>query len=233
MPADFHLDQVLGQQQVEAVLAEHQLAQQLMCHTVGVLGQRRQGFALTGRAGDARVIQRSPWRHRPEPLLACFGRFALAQQHRQRPAQGIAEAVLVILGRPQAQLEQRGRQRRRGIEQRQGGLELVGGDFAVVGDFHQNADHFPPTERHPQAHARLQPGTWDSGRGAIVEQAAQGRRQGEAQDGVGHAGISRHKRLKDHAHVGASLLAMAACQSTFMLLIHRHREQARSHKDCA
>jgi hypothetical protein len=55
--ADFDLHQVLGQQQVEAVLAQHQLAQQLMGHAVRVLGQRRQGFALARRAGDARVIE--------------------------------------------------------------------------------------------------------------------------------------------------------------------------------
>jgi len=30
--------------------------------------------------------------------------------------------------------------------------------------------------------------------------------------------------------VGASLLAMAGCLSALMLLIHRYREQARSHK---
>jgi hypothetical protein len=44
--ADFDLHQVLGQQQVEAVFAQHQFAQQLMGHAVRVLGQRRQGFAL-------------------------------------------------------------------------------------------------------------------------------------------------------------------------------------------
>ncbi|AHL33571.1 hypothetical protein CD58_11970 [Pseudomonas brassicacearum] len=33
--------------------------------------------------------------------------------------------------------------------------------------------------------------------------------------------------------VGASLLAIAAGQSTSMLLIRRHREQARSHRNCA
>jgi hypothetical protein len=33
----------------------------------------------------------------------------------------------------------------------------------------------------------LQLGAQDPGRGAVIEQAAQGRRQGEAQNGVGHA----------------------------------------------
>ncbi len=33
--------------------------------------------------------------------------------------------------------------------------------------------------------------------------------------------------------VGASLLAMAECQALFMLLNHRYREQARSHRDLA
>ena len=189
--ADFHLHQILGQQQIEAVLAQHQFAQQLMGDAVGVLGQGCQGFTLARGAGDARVIKAGAGRGGPEAFLARFGQFALAQQHRQRPAQGVAEAVLVILGGPQAQLEQRRRQRWRGVEQGQGRLELFRRDFAGVGDLHQNPDHLPPAERHPQAHARLQLRAQDPGRGAIIEQAAQGRRQGEAQNGVGHAGGSR------------------------------------------
>ena len=41
-------------------------------------------------------------------------------------------------------------------------------------DFHQNPDHLPPAERHPQAHARLQLLTQHTGRRPVVEQAAQG-----------------------------------------------------------
>ena len=48
------------------------------------------------------------WRDGPQVVLP-----ALAQQHRQGPAQGVAQAVLIVLGGPQAQLEQRRGQRRR------------------------------------------------------------------------------------------------------------------------
>ncbi len=95
--ADLYLHQALGQQQVKAVLAQHQFAQQLMGDAMGVLGQGGQGFTLARGAGDARVIQACAGRDRPEALLARFGRLALTQQHGQRPAQGVAQAVLVIL----------------------------------------------------------------------------------------------------------------------------------------
>jgi hypothetical protein len=124
--ADFDLHQVLGQQQVEAVFAQHQFAQQLMGHAVGCWASVARASRWRG-AGDARVIEAGAGRDGPETLLARLGQFALAQQHRQRPAQGVAEAVLVILRRPQAQLEQCGRQRRRGIEQGQRRFEFSAG----------------------------------------------------------------------------------------------------------
>jgi len=149
-----------------------------MGHAVWMLRQGGQGLTLARGAGDARVFEACAGRHRPETLLTRFGQFALAQQHRQRPAQGIAQAVLVILRGPQAQLEQRGRQRRCGVEQGNSRLELFGRHFAVVGNFHQNADHFPAPERHAHAHAWLQLRTRHAGRGPVIEQAAQGRGQG-------------------------------------------------------
>ena len=149
-----------------------------MGHAVWVLCQGGQGLTLARGAGDARVVEACARHHRPETLLARFGQFALAQQHRQRPAQGIAQAVLVILRGPQAQLEQCGRQRRRGVEQGNCRLELFGRHFAVVGDFHQNTDQFPAPEWHAHTHARLQLRTRHAGRGPVIEQAAQGRGQG-------------------------------------------------------
>ncbi|MNT00072.1 hypothetical protein D3C72_1344900 [compost metagenome] len=109
--------------------------------------------------------------------------------------------MLVILGRPQAQLEQRGRQRWRSVEQGQGRLEFLDRHFAGVGDFHQNTDHLPSAERYPQAHAGVQLGAQDAGRSAVVEQAAQRRRQGEAQNGVGHAGDLDQRKIKAGLHV--------------------------------
>ena len=178
MLADFHLHQAFGQQQVEAVFAQQQFAQQLMRDPVRMLGQCRQGFTLARCAGDARVVKTCAGHRRPEALLARFGRFALAQQHGQRPAQCVTQAVLIILGGPQAQLEQRGGQWRCGVEDRHRWLEFLRRDFAVIGDFHQDADHFPAPKRHPHAHARLQLRPQYAGRSPVVEQAAQGRGQG-------------------------------------------------------
>ena len=120
-----------------------------------MLGEGGQGLTLFRRAGDARVIESGAGSHLPESFLARFGGFALAQQHRQGPAQGVAEAVLVILRCPQAQLEQRRRQRRMLIEDGHGRFEFFSRDFTVVSDFHQNANHLAATERHAHAHAGL------------------------------------------------------------------------------
>ncbi len=158
-----------------------------MRHPVRVLGKGGQGFALLGRAGDARIIDAGARGYVPEAFLATFGQFALTQQHRQGPAQCVPEAVLVVLRCPQAQFEQRGWQRRFAVEQGDSRLELVGRHLAVIDHFHQNADHFPASERHSQTHARLQGAARHARRGAVVEQAAKRRGQGKAQDGVGHA----------------------------------------------
>ncbi|RMS69626.1 hypothetical protein ALP62_03264 [Pseudomonas syringae pv. aceris] len=82
MAADLDVHQFLGQQQVEAVLVEHQLAEQLMRHPVRVLGKGGQGLALLGRAGDARIVDAGTRCNVPEAFLAAFGQFALTQQHR-------------------------------------------------------------------------------------------------------------------------------------------------------
>ncbi|MCY1407816.1 hypothetical protein D9M71_231250 [compost metagenome] len=76
-----------------------------MGNAMGVLGQRRQGFALFWGAADTRVFEAGARGYLPEPFLTSLGRVTLAQQHWQRPAQGVAQAVLVILGCPQAQFE--------------------------------------------------------------------------------------------------------------------------------
>ncbi|MNN42445.1 hypothetical protein D3C81_1566260 [compost metagenome] len=178
--AYFNLNQLLGQQQVEAVLAQHQFAQQCVGHAVGVLRQGRQGFALPWRAGDARVVQACPRGHLPESLLARLGRLALAQQHRQRPAKGVAEAVLIILRGPQAQLEQCRRQWRHRVEQGNGRLQLVGRYLAGFADFDEDADHLASTERYANTHARGQRLARHARRCPVVEQPPQGRGQGKA-----------------------------------------------------
>ncbi|MCY1361220.1 hypothetical protein D9M69_478800 [compost metagenome] len=185
-----HLDahQAFLAQQVEAVLVQLQLAQQRMGHAVRVLGDGLQRVALARRAGQARVVEAGTVGDVPEALLARLGRFALAQQHRQRPAQGVAEAVLVVLRGPQAQPEQRRRQRRLGVEQFQRRPELVRRHLAVGDPLDQHADHLAAPERHAQAHPRLQARGGDAGGRAVVEQAAQRRGQGEAQDRLGVGG---------------------------------------------
>ncbi len=139
---------------------------------MGMLRDGLQRFTLAWRAGQPRVVEAGAFGQMPETLLARFGGLALAQQDRQRPTQGVAKAVLVILRRPQTQPEQRRRQRRAGIQQFQGGAELVVRNRAAVGQFHQYADHLAPAERHPQPNAGQQCGMRHAGRGAIVEQSA-------------------------------------------------------------
>ncbi|MNN06757.1 hypothetical protein D3C81_1195580 [compost metagenome] len=78
MAADLDLHQVLGQQQVKAVLVQVELGQQAVGHAVRVLGQGLEGVALARRAGDARVFQAGTGGNVPEAFLAHFGGFALA-----------------------------------------------------------------------------------------------------------------------------------------------------------
>src|SRR5690606_4304264 len=107
-----------------------------MGHAMRVLCQRLERVALAWGAGQAWVVYAGALAGQPVALLARFGRLALAQQYRQGPAQGVAEAVLVVLRCPQAQFEQRRWQRWASIEQFQGGLELVEWDFALAADLH-------------------------------------------------------------------------------------------------
>ncbi|MNF32981.1 hypothetical protein D3C84_137830 [compost metagenome] len=193
MPAYLDAHQALLVQQAEAVPAQLQLAKQLLGDAVRVLGDGLQGLALARRAGQARVIQLGACGQVPETLLTNLRRLALTQQYRQRPAEGVAQAVLVILRRPQAQLEQRGRQRRLGVEQLPGGFELVCRYLAVIRHLDQDADQLAPTKGHAQPSARLQGTARHAGRCPVVEQAAQRRGQGNAQNGVGHAAGSRQK----------------------------------------
>lgn len=140
-----------------------------MRDAVWMLRQGGQGFTLLRCAGDAWVIKLGTGGDLPKAFLARLGRFALAQQHWQCPAQGVAEAVLVILRGPQAQLEQRRRQRRFVVQYRDGRLELLGGHLAVVNHLDQDADQLAAAKRHPYPHAGLQRATQYSSRSAVVE----------------------------------------------------------------
>ncbi len=146
-----------------------------------------QGFALTRGAGQSRIVRASTFDQAPVAFQARFGWFPLAQQHRQCPAQGISEAVLVILSGPQAELEQGERQWRLAIQQLERRLEFFQRHFALIAQLYQHADDLAPAERHAQAHARLQRvGSYAMWR-QVVEQAAQRRRQRQTEDAGGHA----------------------------------------------
>ncbi|MNN24585.1 hypothetical protein D3C81_1380230 [compost metagenome] len=188
-----HLDpgEALVQENGEAVLVQLQLAEELVGHAMGMLRQGGQGLALARGTGQAGVVYAGARGGVPETLLPRLCRFALAQQNRQRPAQGVAQAVLVVLRGPQAQLEQRGRQGRAAVQELQGGLELVRRHVAPFGQFHQHADDLAATEGHTQAHPRLQGGAGCPGGRQVVEQAAQGRGQGEPQDGGVRSGVGQ------------------------------------------
>src|SRR3990167_10623863 len=109
-----------------------------MGHAMGMLGESLQGVALAWRAAQARVVELGLCGYLPEALLAHFGRLTLAQQNRQRPVKGVAEAVLVILGGPQAQLKQRWRHWAVGVRSEEGRLELVGRHLAVAAHLDQD-----------------------------------------------------------------------------------------------
>ncbi|MNQ29815.1 50S ribosomal protein L31 [compost metagenome] len=188
-----HLDQALVVQQLEAVARQLELLEQVLVDAVRVLGEGRQRLALTRCAGQARVVEARAGGGLPEAFLTALGRLALAQQIGQRPAEGVAEAVLVVAGGPQAQLEQRRRQQRAAVEQGAGLAQALFRHLAVRHPFDQHADQFAAPERHAQTHAGLQQGGIAVGRGAVVEQAAQRRGQGKAQDGLGHAGAPQAK----------------------------------------
>ncbi len=148
-------DQAFFLEQVEAVLVYLQLVQQLMGHPVRMLLENRQGLALARRPGQARIVEAGLRGGMPEALLARLGRLALAQQVGQRPGQGVAEAVLVVLGGPATEFEQVRRHRRLGVEYPEGRLELVFGYFGTVRHLYQNANQLPAPERQQQANPRL------------------------------------------------------------------------------
>ncbi|MCY1399334.1 hypothetical protein D9M71_143860 [compost metagenome] len=184
-------DQALFLQQVEAVLVDLQLAQQFVGDAVGMLQQDLQRLALARCAGQPRVFRAGAGLRVPEALQPRLGRFALAQQVGQRPGQRVAEAVLVVLGGPAAQFEQVCRQWRLAVEHRQRRAQLVFRYFGALGQLDQHADDLAPAERHPQAHAGAQVADVDPAWRQVVEQPAQRRGQGEAQDaGLGHAADS-------------------------------------------
>jgi len=58
---------------------------------MGMLRDGLQRFTLARRAGQPRIVETGAFGQMPEALLACFGGLALAQQDRQRPAQGVAK----------------------------------------------------------------------------------------------------------------------------------------------
>ena len=182
LAALFDVDQAFVQQQLEAVAVELQALQQGLGHTMGVLAEGAQGFELTRGATQARIVQLRAGADMPDALDARLGRLALTQQGWQSPGEGVAEAVLVVLRGPQAELEQAGRQRRLAIQQLQSRAQFVSGYFGVRRQFDEDADDLAPAKRDAQAHAGLQGGRWYAGRRQVVEQPTQWRGQGKAQD---------------------------------------------------
>jgi len=100
LAAYFHAHQFLGQQQIKAVLVEVELRQHAVGHPMRVLSQGLERITLARGACDAWVFKASARRCMPETFLAHLGRFTLTQQGRKRPAQGVAQAVLIVLGGP-------------------------------------------------------------------------------------------------------------------------------------
>jgi hypothetical protein len=76
-----------------------------MWQAVSVLGDGLQRFALPGSTNQSRIVRARAFGYVPVALLSRFSGFALTQQYRQCPAEGVAKAVLIILRGPQAKLE--------------------------------------------------------------------------------------------------------------------------------
>ncbi|MCY1412136.1 hypothetical protein D9M71_275340 [compost metagenome] len=191
LAAGFEGHEALFLQQVEAVLVDLQLGQQFVGDAVRVLHQYLQRLALARGAGKPRIVRARAGFGMPEALQPRFGRLTLAQQVGQRPGQRVAKAVLVVLRGPAAQLQQVRRQRRFAVEHGERRAQLVFRHLGMSDLVHQHADDLAAAERHAQAHAGQQALGIDTAWRQIVEQAAQRRGQGEAQDaGLGHAAAS-------------------------------------------
>ena len=190
--AGLHLDQALGLQEIEAVLDQAELAEQFVQHAMGVLAQGLERLALARRPGQARIFRAGVGLGDPEALQPSLRRFSLTQKGRKCPAQGVAEAVLIVLGGPLAEFEQRARQWRTLVEQLQRLAQLVRRHLGLLGDLDQDPDHLAAAKGHPQPHARAQLLLDRSLGRQIVEQAAQRGGQRQAQD-QGHGRARRRK----------------------------------------
>ena len=180
------LHQPLAFQRAQGVAAQAPLADQGMGQPVWMLRQHLHRLLLFGRAGDGRVLRVGAGQQLPELILARQRRLALAQQHRQRHAQGVAQAVLVIARGPLAQAPETVGQHRGGVKQGFGGLQAVVRHLGVVADGGNQANHRALAKWHANPLPDVQVSRTHAPRCAVVEQPAQGRGQGYLQNGSGH-----------------------------------------------
>jgi len=113
---------------------------------------------------------------------------ASAQCDRQRRGDDLAGRMPVVLGRPAQQVEQCGIEHGLGVDQRQRMLEPRLWQLRTVADLHDHADRFAAPERHPNPLSRNKFSGIHLGWRAVVEQAAQRRVDGHAEDGFSHPG---------------------------------------------
>jgi len=87
--------------------------------------------------------------------LHCEQRFAAAKRCRQGSGQHLADGVVVVVGGPAQQLQQRGLDGRRTVEGAKDGAQPRCTDAATFPAFEDDTDQGPPAERDAHSAARL------------------------------------------------------------------------------
>ncbi len=151
-------------------------------------GQSLHCLFLFGRTTDGWMFRVGSGEQLPEHVLTCQRRLALAQQHGQRAAQGVAQAMLIIAGCPAAQLPETVGQQRLVVQQLRCLLQLAGGYAGMLGDAGNQAYQLTVAEGDPDPGTNRQMLGAHPGRPAVIEQATQWGGQGNLDDRSWHVG---------------------------------------------
>ncbi len=175
------VDQPLVGQRTQLSAGEALGADHRADHPARMLAQQFEQLDLATRAAQLRGVGvAAAGGELPAFAGARLQRPALAQQHRHRLMQGVAERVLVVArgeaAQPQPVLGQRfavqpGRHR----------LQLSERKVAGVATFDDHPDHLALAQRHPHPQPRLPAPRGRRLAGAVIEQAAQRGGHGDAQ----------------------------------------------------
>lgn len=173
------IDQPFGAQRLQGAFRQLKLADLMAIDRA--LQQRRQRLLLFRRAFQAFGRRGAPlFGGEPLPQRRGLGRFALAQQDRQRVEQHFADGIVVVIAGPAQDAPQAGGEQRFRVDHAVDRFEFVQRQFAGVVAAGDDADCMLPAPGHAHARAghRLH-----AGRQQIVEGAGEGDRQSNVYDG--------------------------------------------------